>query len=93
MKKWTKIKFKNSDKTINLMAKALTNYLYNDNIVYSKLGDESKIYLETEITNKIAGLLMLYYAHDSNRINDLVNKYNRNSHTIVNPITEGYIES
>lgn len=92
MKVWNKVRFKNSDKNVNLIAKCLTNYLYHDNLIYNKLGTEAKVYLDQDMVNKIAGILMLYYAKDLPRINDLVNKYNQNSHLEVIPEIEGYIE-
>ena len=92
MKIWTTVNFKESDKSINLIAKSLNNYLFNDNVIYNKLSDEGKNYLDIEFTNKIAGILMLYYAKDYKRINDIVNKYNRNNTLNVVPKIEGYIE-
>lgn len=92
MKVWKKVRFKKSDKNINLIAKALTHYLYHDNLVYEKLGVETRAYLEKDMTNKVAGILMLYYARDFSRINDIVNKYNQNSQIMVIPEIEGYLQ-
>ena len=78
MKVWSKVKFKNSDKNVNLIAKTLTNYICHDNFVYQKLGKEAQTYLQQDLANKVAGILMLYYAKDYKRISDIVNKYNGN---------------
>ena len=48
MKVWNKVKFKNSDKNVNLIAKTLTNYICHDNFVYQKLGKEAQTYLQQD---------------------------------------------
>ena len=92
MKVWSKVKFKNSDKNVNLIAKTLTNYLCHDNFVYQKLGSEAQTYVKQDLANKVAGILMLYYAKDYKKISDIVNKYNISSHIEVTPEIEGYIQ-
>lgn len=92
MKVWSKVKFKDSSAQINLIAKALTKYLYHDNFVYSKVSPEVKDYLEKDLVNKVAGVLMLYYSRDFHRINDIVNKYGQTSNLEVVPEIEGYIQ-
>jgi len=100
MKIWKKIKLKNKDKNILLIANALTNYIYSEGPItsmYNKYNinrlDQKKLDLYT--TNKIAGLLLLYLIKDTKRINDIANKYNYliNIANIneITPEVEGYI--
>lgn len=99
MKVWTKVKIKDKNKNVELIARAFTNYLY----AYGPLVDlvrkydisiEDKKRLDQYTSNRIAGLLMLYLSKDTKRINDIANKYDINSdlvETIV-PEIEGYID-
>ena len=98
MKIWTKIKIKDKNKDIEKISQSLANYLYG----YGPIQDITRKYQLTEndrrlldeyTTNRIAGLLMLYLAKDTRRINDIVNKYNFYTGTIKNiePEIEGYI--
>ena len=43
--------------------------------------------------DRIAGILMLYLAKDTKRINDILNKYNFKDEIItqISPLIEGYI--
>ena len=92
MKVWSKVKFKKSDKNVNLIAKTLTNYLCHDNLIYQRLGKDTQTYMQQDLANKVAGILMLYYAKNYNKISDIVNKYNVSSHIEVIPEIEGYIQ-
>ena len=88
MKVWTKVKLIDKNKEVEIIAKSLTNYLYGygpiQNITrkYHIKPEDRKI-LDQYTANRIAGILMLYLAKDTKRINDIVNKYN---------IPEGIIE-
>ena len=98
MKVWTRVHLKEQDKNVELISKALTNYLYS----YGPIDEISKKYnitredkkvLDQYTANRIAGLLMLYLAQDTSRINDIANKYNFNNTMVKNitPEIEGYI--
>ena len=98
MKVWTKVCLADRTKEVEQIGRSLTNYLYG----YGPIQDITRKYQLTEndrrlldeyTTNRIAGLLMLYLAKDTRRINDIVNKYNFYTGTIKNiePEIEGYI--
>ncbi len=99
MKIWTKVRLKDKNKDVELIAKSLTNYLYGYGPIqditrkYNIQKEDRKI-LDQYTANRIAGILMLYLAKDVNRINDIVNKYNIPEGIIkdVIPELEGYIE-
>lgn len=98
MKIWTKIHLKDKNKDIEVISKSLTNYLYGYGPIRNltrkyNISKEDRINLDEYTANRIAGLLMLYFAKDYKRINDIVNKYNVNTHTInnISPEIEGYI--
>lgn len=99
MEIWSKVFIKDKNKEVELIAKSLTNYLYK----YGPIQDITRKYnisiqdknkLDTYTANRIAGLLMLYLAKDTKRINDIANKYNINTSYInqITPEIEGYIE-
>ncbi len=99
MKIWTKVTITDKNKDVEIIAKALTNYLY----YFSPIINISKKYHITEedrkelnqyTANRIAGLLLLYLSKDHKRINDIANKYNINNPYLSNilPEIEGYIE-
>ena len=98
MKVWTKVHLKDRDKNVELIGKALTNYLYGygpiDSICkkYNVDAKDRKI-LNQFTANRVAGLLMLYLAGDTRRINDIVNRYNVDYSFVENilPEIEGYI--
>lgn len=97
MKIWTKIHISDQKKDIELIAKALTNYLYIYGPI-TKLIEKYNItpqdltMLDQYTSNRIAGLLMLYLAKDNKRINDIINKYNITSRVDnIIPEIEGYI--
>lgn len=97
MKVWTKIKLKEKNRDINIIANSLTNYIVKDSPIielYSKynVDVEDKNKIENHIANRIGGLLLLYFSKDTKRINDIVNKYNSNNKQIVSPELEGYVE-
>ena len=54
---------------------------------------EDRKELDQYTANRIAGLLMLFLAKDTNRINDIANKYNVDSTKIEEllPEIEGYV--
>ena len=98
MKIWTKVHIKNYEKNVYNLARAFINYLYCDgpiNDITSKynISMEDRKELDQYTANRIAGLLMLYLAKDTNRINDIANKYNIDNPKIVDilPEIEGYI--
>ena len=98
MKIWTKVHLKDQDKNIDLISRALTNYLYGygpiDSICrkYNVSEKDRKIH-DQYTANRIAGILMLYLAKDTKRINDIVNKYNLDNGLVkdILPEIEGYI--
>lgn len=98
MKIWTKVHLKDKDKNVELISKSLTNYLYGYGPVLDitrkyNINEEDRKILDQYTADRIAGLLMLYLAKDTKRINDIVNKYNIPNGTvdIVVPEIEGYI--
>ncbi len=99
MKVWTKVHIKDKNKQVNLISKAFTNYLYTYGPILNifrkyNISNEDKKSLDTYISNRISGLLLLYLSKDYARINDIANKYNIDSSRIedVIPEIEGYIE-
>lgn len=97
MKVWSKLKLKEQNYQVNLMAKSLANYLYKDgpiNDITSKynISIHDRKILDQYTTNRIAGILMLYIAKNKDRINDIVNKYATSDDVLVTPELEGYIE-
>ncbi len=99
MKVWTKVHIKDKNKQVNLISKAFTNYLYTYGPILNifrkyNISSEDKKALDTYISNRISGLLLLYLSKDYARINDIANKYNIDSSRIedVIPEIEGYIE-
>lgn len=98
MKIWTKVHLKEQDKTVELISKSLTNYIYNYGPMedlYRKynISRSDKQIIDQYAANRIAGLLLLYLAKDTRRINDIVNKYNIDNHLVesILPEIEGYI--
>lgn len=99
VKVWTKIRLRDRDKQVELISKSLTNYLYGygpirDLVRKYKIDDKDRRVLDQYMAERISGLLMLYIAKDTKRINDIVNKYNIPD-SIVNevvPVLEGYID-
>ena len=99
MKIWSKVFIKDKNKDVELISKSLTNYLYGYGPILDitrkyNISKEDRANLDQYTANRIAGLLMLYLAKDTKRINDIANKYNINA-SIVNQITpeiEGYID-
>lgn len=98
MKVWTRVHLKEQDKNVELISKALTNYLYS----YGPIDEISKKYnitredkrlLDQYTANRVAGVLLLYLAGDTRRINDIVNKYNLDNSLVktILPEIEGYI--
>lgn len=98
MKVWTKVYLKEKNRNVEIISKALTNYLYalgpiDDITKKYNISEEDRMAHDQYTANRIAGLLMLYLAQDSSRINDIANKYNFNNTTIkdITPEIEGYI--
>ena len=98
MKIWTKVHIKKYEIGVFKLAKALTNYLYVNgpiNEICNKynISLEDKKILDQYTANRVAGLLMLYLSNDTNRINDIANKYNIDNPNILDllPEIEGYI--
>ena len=99
MKVWTKVQIRDKNKQVELISQALTNYLYTYgpiNNIFQKynISLTDQINFTKHISNRIAGLLMLYLTSNYNRINDIVNKYNINTLKLseIKPEIEGYIE-
>ncbi len=98
MKVWTKVHLKDQDKKVELISKSFTNYLYGCGPVESitkkyNISKEDRTILDQYTANRIAGILMLYFAGDTKRINDIVNKYNLDNSIVTHiiPELEGYI--
>lgn len=98
MKIWTKVHLKDKDKNVELISKSLTNYLYGYGPILNitrkyNIKEEDRKILDQYTADRIAGLLMLYLAKDTRRINDIVNKYNIPNGTVekIVPEIEGYI--
>lgn len=99
MKIWSKIHLKEQNRNAELISKSLTNYLYGYGPILDitrkyKISSEDRRLLDEYTSNRIAGLLLLYLAHDTDRINDIVNKYNIPDGITKNilPEIEGYLE-
>ncbi len=99
MKVWTKVRIKDKNKQVELVAKSLTNYLYGYGPIlditrkYNISSSDRKI-LDQYTANRIAGILMLYLSKDITRINDIANKYNIEASLVDNifPEIEGYVD-
>ena len=99
MKVWTKVHIKDHSKQVELITASLTNYIYGYGPIldmYRKydIKEPDRKKLDEYIANRVGGLLMLYLAQDTKRINDIVNKYNISSDNLdtIIPEIEGYIE-
>ena len=99
MKIWTKVKLTDKNKEVELIAKSLTNYIYGYGPIQNisrkyQIKEDDRLLLDQYTANRIAGILMLYLAKDTKRINDIVNKYNIPDGFIkeIIPELEGYIE-
>ncbi len=98
MKIWTKVHIKDKDRQIEQISKSLTNYLYG----YGPIQDISRKYgvdeedrriLDQYTADRIAGLVMLFFAKNTTRLNDIINKYNITPVIEeINPEIEGYIK-
>lgn len=98
MKIWSKVRIKDKNKDIELMSKSLTNYLYGYGPILEicrkyQIDREDRKQLDQFMADRIGGILMLFFAKDTNRINDILNKYNYKDEIIkdINPLIEGYI--
>lgn len=99
MKVWTRVRIKDRNKQVELISKAFTNYIYGNGPIsdlYRKYQvNEADIHVINQYTvNRVAGLLMLYFARNFDRINDIANKYNMDAsrYSEIVPEIEGYIE-
>ncbi len=98
MKIWSKIRITDKNKDIEVMSKSLTNYLYGYGPIQKicrkyKIDPKDRKEIDQYTADRIAGLLMLYLAKDTKRINDILNKYNFKDEIIakISPLIEGYI--
>ena len=99
MKIWSKVTITHKNSDVELIAKALTNYIYYYGPIIDinkryQIKEEDRRLLNQYTANRIAGLLLLYLSKDYKRINDIANKYNVNNPNIkeIIPEIEGYIE-
>ena len=97
MKIWKTVKLKEQSKEINQISIALSNYIYKNspiNDIFRKYNIDTtdKQKLDKYTQDRIAGILMLYASKNIDRINDIVNRYNTPTNTIVTPELEAYIE-
>ena len=99
MKVWTKVHLRDRSKQVELISASLTNYLYKYGPIYDlckkyRIKEQDRRILEQYTANRIGGLLMLYLAKDTKRINDIVNKYNIPDGFLqeIIPEIEGYID-
>ena len=98
MRVWSKVHLKEQNRKVELISKSLTNYLYGygpiDDICRKyKINSSDRKILDQYTADRVAGILLLYLAGDTRRINDIVNKYNVD-HSFVErilPEIEGYI--
>ena len=98
MKVWKKVQIKDKNKEVNILARAITNYLYGYGPIREitrkyQISPVDRIELDKYMMNRVAGLLMLYLSKDKERINDIANKYNYENYEIddITPEIEGYI--
>ena len=98
MKIWTKVRLKDYSKKVEVVSKSLTNYLYGygpiDDICKKyNISDADRHIIDQYSANRISGLLMLYLAKDTDRNNDIVNRYNISDGIVkeIVPEIEGYI--
>ncbi len=99
MKIWKTAKFLKKDKNIEQITRSYINYIYkygpiNDIIRKYKIDPEDVYKLNQYTANRISGLILLYLANDTKRLNDIVLKYDTNDLLVSNitPEIEGYIE-
>lgn len=98
MKVWTKLVLNEQNKDVDHIAKSLTHFLYKDGVINNiekkyNISYEDKNKLDQYTANRIAGLLLLYLSKNTERINDIVNRYDiSNDNIIITPELEGYIE-
>lgn len=99
MKIWINVKLTDKNKDVELIAKSLTNYIYRYGPIVDitrkyQINPEDRKILDKYTANRIAGILMLYLAKDTKRINDIVNKYNISDEIVqeIIPELEGYLE-
>lgn len=98
MKIWSKVKIKDQNKDILLLSKSLTNYLYGYGPIQDitrkyNISREDRQVLDKHVSDRIAGLLLLYISQNFGRINDIANKYNLDDDIKnITPEIEAYIE-
>ena len=98
MQIWTKVHISDKDKNIEQIAKSLTNYLYGYGPIIDisrkyNIDENDKKILDQYTADRIGGLLMLFFAKDTQRLNDIINKYNITpTINTINPEIEGYIK-
>ena len=96
MKVWKKVKINNQDRRIDAIASSLANYIFKDSSLEQlffkyRITEEEMKQFKTYTTSRIAGLLLLYLSKDTNRINDIVNKYQLYEIDKTMPEVEGYV--
>lgn len=99
MKVWTKVQINNQSREVNQITTSILNYTTGYGPVQDiyrkyKISREDQQELEKYTLNRVSGLLMLYLAKDTKRINDIVNKYYRTNlyQDNIIPEIEGYID-
>ncbi len=98
MQMWTKVRIKDKDKNIEQITKSLTNYLYGYGPIQDisrkyNISEEDRKYLDQYTADRIGGLIMLFFAKDTQRLNDIINKYNITPIIDnISPEIEGYIK-
>lgn len=99
MKVWKKVNFLKKDKKVELICKAYINYIYkdsplNDLITKYNIDSNDIAKFKQYTANRIAGLIILYLANDTKRLNDIILKYESNNINLkeIFPEIEGYIE-
>ena len=99
MKVWKRVKILKSDNNVDMISRSFINYIYRNgpiNDLIQKYHIEAKDIMELNqyTANRIAGLLLLYFANDKKRLDDIILKYNSNHPFLreIEPEIEGYIE-
>ena len=99
MKVWSRVMIKDKNREVEVIAKALTNYLYTYGPIVEitkkyHIDDTDRRLLDQYTANRVAGLLLLYLSKDYGRINDIANKYNIDMAFVqeVIPELEGYVD-
>ena len=99
MKVWTKVHISDQSKEVNQITTSIINYAtgygpMQDIYKKYKISREDQKELQKYTLNRVSGLVMLYLAKDTKRMNDIINKYYRSNlhQDNIVPEIEGYIE-